>query len=102
VRGWRERSIAPWLVWGDWRHSPRHVRAMLVLVGSVLFYIAASDWLGFVICSVTILFLLFRALQLDTTRSITVAVVASLVIHFAFYKLMRVPLPWGVLLPYAW
>ena len=75
---------------------------MLVLVGSVLFYIAASDWLGFVICAVTILFTLFRALQLDTTRSITVAVIASLVIHFAFYKLMRVPLPWGVLLPYAW
>jgi putative tricarboxylic transport membrane protein len=102
VRGWRERSIAPWLVWGDWRHSPRHVRAMLVLIGSVLFYIAASDWLGFVICSVIILFTLLRALQLDTTRSITVAVIASLVIHFAFYKLMRVPLPWGVLLPYAW
>ena len=33
--------------------------------------------------------------------AVTVAVVASLVIWFAFYKLLRVPLPWGVLKSYA-
>ena len=27
---------------------------------------------------------------------------ATLLIHFAFYKLLRVPLPWGVLVNYAW
>jgi putative tricarboxylic transport membrane protein len=25
-----------------------------------------------------------------------------LVIHLAFYKLLRVPLPWGLLTPIAW
>jgi putative tricarboxylic transport membrane protein len=29
-------------------------------------------------------------------------VIAALVIHFMFYKLLRVPLPWGLLTPYAW
>ena len=29
--------------------------------------------------------------------TIPVAIVATLVIHFSFYKLLRVPLPWGVL-----
>jgi putative tricarboxylic transport membrane protein len=24
------------------------------------------------------------------------------VVHFAFYKLLRVPLPWGFLTPIAW
>jgi putative tricarboxylic transport membrane protein len=24
------------------------------------------------------------------------------VVHFAFYKLLRVPLPWGILTPMAW
>jgi putative tricarboxylic transport membrane protein len=24
------------------------------------------------------------------------------VVHFAFYKLLRVPLPWGILTPIAW
>ncbi len=29
--------------------------------------------------------------------AVVVAVVATLVIWYAFYKLLRVPLPWGVL-----
>jgi putative tricarboxylic transport membrane protein len=35
-------------------------------------------------------------------RSIVIAVIAALVIHFVFYKLLRVPLPWGLLTPFAW
>jgi putative tricarboxylic transport membrane protein len=35
-------------------------------------------------------------------RALLIAVVATLVIHFAFYKLLRVPLPWGVLKNWAW
>jgi len=31
-----------------------------------------------------------------------VAAIATLLVHFAFYKLLRVPLPWGVLTPWAW
>ena len=30
-------------------------------------------------------------------RSILIAAIATFVIHFAFYKLLRVPLPWGVM-----
>jgi putative tricarboxylic transport membrane protein len=31
-----------------------------------------------------------------------IATVATFVIHFAFYKLLRVPLPWGVFKNFAW
>ena len=31
-----------------------------------------------------------------------VAIVTTLVIHAGFYKLLKVPLPWGVLQPIAW
>jgi putative tricarboxylic transport membrane protein len=34
-------------------------------------------------------------------RALVVAVVATLVIWYVFYKLLRVPLPWGVLKAYA-
>ena len=34
--------------------------------------------------------------------SIRIALVATLAVHFMFYKLLRVPLPWGVLTPFAW
>jgi putative tricarboxylic transport membrane protein len=58
--------------------------------------------LGFLITSLLILTALFRVLELPLARSVLIAVATTLVIHFAFYKLLRVPLPWGVLTPYAW
>ncbi len=102
VRGWRARATEPWLVLEDWVRSPRHRLAFSVLVGSVVFYMALSQWLGFVLCSTAILSALFRVLGVSIARSVSTAVVATLVIHYAFYKLLRVPLPWGVLTPYAW
>lgn len=100
--GWRQRATIPMLVWEDWVRSPRHVRALAVLVGSVLFYMVAGLSLGFVLTSILILTALFYVLELPLGRSVLIAVIATLVIHFAFYKLLRVPLPWGILLNYAW
>jgi putative tricarboxylic transport membrane protein len=102
LRGWRERAGRPWFALEDWVRSPRHVMAFVVLVGSVVFYMLASEKLGFLICSAAILFALFRVLQVPAGRAGLTAVLATLVIHLAFYKLLRVPLPWGVLANYAW
>ena len=55
VRGWRMRESVPWLVFDDWIRSPRHKLALAVLLGSVLFYILVSQWLGFLISAVLIL-----------------------------------------------
>jgi len=33
--------------------------------------------------------------------AVVTALVTSLVIWYVFYKLLRVPLPWGVLTPWA-
>ncbi len=100
VGGVRHRASQPLLVWEDWVRSPRHVAALLVLLGSIVFYIAVADKLGFLPSAVIILLAMFRALRVPFGRSVLVAVVAALVIHFAFYKLLRVPLPWGVLRPF--
>jgi putative tricarboxylic transport membrane protein len=102
VRGWRERAGHSWLAWEDWVRSPRHILALAVLIGSVLFYIVASAWLGFLLTSALILLALFVVLGVNPPRAVLIAVVATLLIHFAFYKLLRVPLPWGLLTPYAW
>lgn len=102
LRGLRERPPRPWLMWDDWVRSPRHVLALAVLLGSVVFYIAASDWLGFLPTAALILMALFSVLRVPPGRAVLLAVVATVVIHFAFYKLLRVPLPWGVLTPFAW
>ncbi len=102
LRGWRARAVVPWFTGGDWMRSPRHLLAFAVLIGSIVFYMLVSQALGFVLTSTLILSLLFYVLRVGLLKSITLAVAASLLIHLMFYKLLRVPLPWGILQPYAW
>jgi putative tricarboxylic transport membrane protein len=102
VKGWRERAAVTWIEFHDWVRSPRHIAAFAVLVGGVVFYIVAADSLGFIPTAIVLLMALFLSLRVSPPRAIVVAIVATMVVHFAFYKLLRVPLPWGVLTPYAW
>ena len=102
VRGLRERPSEPWLVWDDWVRSPRHALALAVLLGSVVFYIVAGERLGFLPAATLMLAALFIVLRVPTGRAVLIAAIAALAIHFAFYKLLRVPLPWGLLTPFAW
>jgi len=102
VRGWRMRSSTPWLVWEDWVRSPRHVLGFALLVTAPVFYMLATERLGFLPTAALILTAMFRVLRVPLGKSVLIAVIASLVIHFAFYKLLRVPLPWGVLVNYSW
>ncbi|RYY73125.1 MAG: tripartite tricarboxylate transporter TctB family protein, partial [Comamonadaceae bacterium] len=84
--GWRKRAEAPWLAWDPWVRSPRHVLALAVLLGSVVLYIVAGDAIGFLPLAALILVALFLVLKVPPGRAVLVAVVAALVIHFAFYK----------------
>lgn len=102
IRGWRERASVPWLTLQDWVRSPRHLLAFCVLIGAIVFYMLVSEKLGFFLSSIIILSALFYVLRVPLAKSVLVAVVATLVIHFAFYKLLRVPLPWGIFQNYAW
>jgi putative tricarboxylic transport membrane protein len=102
VRGWQERARHPWFALEDWVRSPRHRIAFIVMIGSVVFYMLVSEKLGFLLSSTAILTALFSALRVPVGRAVLTSVIATLVIHLAFYKLLRVPLPWGVLTNYAW
>jgi putative tricarboxylic transport membrane protein len=102
AKGLRSRSEQPWVTFDDWVHSRRHVLALVVLLASVVFYIVAAQALGFLVTAVLILLALFLVLGVRPLPAIAVAVIATLVVHFAFYKLLRVPLPWGVLEGVAW
>ena len=102
IKGLRHRASAAWFEWEDWVHSSRHVLALFVLLGCVVFYIAFANALGFFATSFIMLVALFKALRVNWRRTLIVAVIATVLVHFAFYKLLRVPLPWGVLTPWAW
>jgi putative tricarboxylic transport membrane protein len=102
VKGWRERQAVAWTRLGDWAASPRHLLSAALVIGSVVFYIVASERLGFLPTASISLLALMLAMRVPPGRAVLIALIASLLIHAAFYKLLRVPLPWGVLTPIAW
>jgi putative tricarboxylic transport membrane protein len=97
VNGVRHRATEPWIDTGDWMRSRRHIGAFLVTIGAVVAYIALADKLGFLIVGPLVLLSLFLAYGVRPVAAVILAITVTLIIHFAFYKLLRVPLPWGIL-----
>lgn len=97
VQGVRARNGTPWFERGAWTSEPRQLVAFAVTVGGLLLYVLASEKVGFLITGTVMLASLMLALRVRVVTAIVVAVVATVVIHIAFYKGLRVPLPWGVL-----
>ena len=99
-RAWGER--AEWVAFAPWTHSGRHVLAFLITIGVNVLYILAVDRLGFIPIGVIYLALLFWVYRVDVKWIVPLAIVMTLGIHYAFYKLLKVPLPWGLLQGVAW
>ena len=67
----------------------------------LLFYVVVADRLGFIITAALIVFATSTALGARWKLSLPLAVLAPIGIHLIFSKLLRVPLPAG-LLPMPW
>jgi putative tricarboxylic transport membrane protein len=99
--GLRHRASQPWFVAEEWTRSTRHVVAFLAVIVSTVAYIYLADVLGFLIVGPVILLVLFLLFGVRPRLAVIVAIVSAFVIWYAFYKLLRVPLPWGVLTKWA-
>ena len=86
----------------DGLRAPRRLAAFGLVVAGMVFYILLSERLGFLLCSLAVLVLLQWACGVRLPAALAVGVVATLLIHACFYKLLKVPLPWGVLQRFAW
>jgi putative tricarboxylic transport membrane protein len=100
VRG--VRAGFPLITLAPWLRSPRLVTNFMAICAALLFYIAVADTLGFIPTGVLLLAALFLKFDVAPLRAILTAIVATLVIHTLFYKLLRVPLPWGLLERFVW
>ena len=85
-----------------WTRSHRHVVAFALTLGVNVFYILLVDTLGFIPTGVIYLSVLFAAFGVRPIWIVPIALVLTLTIHTAFYKLLRVPLPWGLLQGFIW
>jgi putative tricarboxylic transport membrane protein len=98
VRGVRElRAGGRLVVLGGWLRSPRHVGNFLLTCAAIVFYVGAVNRLGFLVTATVLLVALFLQLRVKPWLAVMVALAATFAIHLAFYKLLRVSLPWGVL-----
>ena len=77
-----------------------HFGSALVIIGAVLAYLLLSERLGFLILAPLCLLAVFRALRVGWRPAIGWALGGTLLVHLAFYKLLRVPLPWGLITPF--
>ncbi len=102
LKGIRTQRHHRWLVWGNWVKSWAHLRNFLITIACIGFYIAASEFLGFLICSTAILSTMFTTLGVRWKWILPLSLIVTLVVHTIFYKLLRVPLPWGILMPIQW
>jgi putative tricarboxylic transport membrane protein len=97
VKGVRERNGGAWFVRGAWSSQRQQLVAFAVTVGALALYVVAAETIGFLILGSLMLVAMMLALKVRPALAVVVALIATLVIHIAFYKLLRVPLPWGVL-----
>jgi putative tricarboxylic transport membrane protein len=95
ARGLREKT--PPFEFASWTREGSLAANFALVCGSLLFYILASETLGFMVTGTLLLLALFLKLGVRLSVSVAVAPIAALVIHLLFYKLLKVPLPWGIL-----
>ena len=93
----RAASSEPLFTLPEWTQRPRPVASVLSVIAGLLLYVFLADTLGFHITAAALLLLWSRLLGTSWHLAIIVALAATVVIHLAFYKLLKVPLPWGLL-----
>jgi len=96
--GVRRLDREPWFAGAAWLSSRHHVASFLAVIGGLVVYILVADWLGFVPTALALMFgwlVLFRGGK--PVSSLVIALVATLVVNYAFTQLLLVPLPLGLL-----
>lgn len=99
--GLRERAHVPWLDLAEWMRSGRHLLAFAAIVGGTIAYILWADDLGFLLLAPIVLLVWLLSLQVRVLPALVTSLAVCFAMWYAFYKLLRVPLPWGLLKPYA-
>ncbi len=97
VNGVRHRKSAPLAEFGDWVRSPALLTNFLLVIATTLFYILASDFLGFHLASTIILLVLFIRLGVGLLLALVVSIGVTMFIYQVFAGFLQVPLPLGLL-----
>ncbi len=92
----------PWLTMEEWVRRPHMVRNFAVVIADLIFYALVVDTVGFFLTAAIFLSALFLTFGVRHRWIPVLAVCVTLGMHFAFYTILHVPLPWGWLEGIAW
>jgi putative tricarboxylic transport membrane protein len=95
LKGLRIGDTTQEVEWLLLHKSTGFINAAFVLVG-VAAYILLVEKLGFLLMGALLLFAVMWRLKVRPLRALIVAVVFIAIVHFLFAKIMRVPLPLGL------
>jgi putative tricarboxylic transport membrane protein len=96
LKGLRTGDTTQEVEWLLLHKSTGFINAVVVLVG-VTAYILLVEKLGFLLMGALLLFVVMWRLKVRPLKALIVAVVFTAVVHFLFAKIMRVPLPLGLI-----
>ena len=101
-QGLAQRAGQPLLEVGPWAEDRRNVVSFALVLLALLFYIVASDWLGFIPTAFIIMLVLLKSFGSGLVTAVVIAALTTLGIQALFARVLLVPLPWGLLQPVAW
>jgi putative tricarboxylic transport membrane protein len=91
------RAGAPWVEIAPWVRDPWRVTCFALVLVALLFYILASDAIGFIPIALVFLGALFVWFGVKPLTAAITAVAGTIAIHWFFSTMLRVPLPRGIL-----
>lgn len=97
LAGFRNRAAIVSL--DPWARSARGLATLGLAIGGLVFYILASEWLGFIPTAFVVISAIMISLRGRWITSLAYSFAATMVVHEVFYGLLLVPLPWGLLEP---
>lgn len=98
----RADKPASLLAFPDWRGSRRGVTSVLLMLASIPAFVYLGDTVGFQILAFATLALMYLAAGRTIVTSLAVALAVTLALDLLFRKLLRVPLPGGLLADLPW
>jgi putative tricarboxylic transport membrane protein len=92
----RAAAAEPLFALPEWTQRSRPVASVLSVIAGLVLYVFLADIVGFHIIAAALLLVWSRLMGASWRLAVPVAIAATLVIQLSFYKLLKVPLPWGV------
>lgn len=98
----KSRALSGLMSFPDWRGPARRVASVALMLVSILGFIYLGDRIGFQILSFATLVALYVTAGRRLLQSVGIALIVTLCLDLLFTRLLRVPLPSGLLRDVLW